>query len=57
MALKVRITIIDGKDLDQEKDRTEDREGNDRHQGLIVKDQENVNAIEIEKGIEMEGEC
>lgn len=57
MALKVRITIIDVKDLAQEKDRTEGQDENGRHQERIVKDHENVNAIEIERGIEMEGEC
>lgn len=56
MALKVRITIIDVRDRGQGKDRTEDPDGNDQHQELIVKDHENVNAIEIERGIEMEGE-
>ncbi len=54
MVLKVKTTITDVKDLDQENGHIDDQGGKDRRQGHIVKD--HVNAIAIGKEIEMEGE-
>lgn len=51
--MRVKTTTIDVNDLDHEKGRIEDQDANGRRHERTVKD--HVNAIEIGKGIEMEG--
>lgn len=51
--MRVKTTTIDVNDLDHEKGRIEDQDANGRRHERTVKDR--VNAIEIGKGIEMEG--
>lgn len=56
MVSKVKIITTDVNGLGQGNDRIVDLGVNDQRQGRIVRDQENENAIEIERGKEMEGE-